>query len=257
MSTSDSGTASSDLVVSYPVKKVALIRLNRPQVLNALTGDLLTRLGNEIERIGREPNVRAIVLTGTGRAFSAGGDVRALTKMNEAECREYLSCYVAVHRAIRDCEVPVIAALNGYTLGGGVELACMADVRVVDPEATLCVADAAIGMVPTGGLTWALPRLVGHGRARMWTLWNTHLSAADAATAGLCEVMSDAGASVDKAVALGEELGELPRHGLTSIRRAFALAEDLDSAARTEVDENLACIKHPETQAALAAFLAR
>lgn len=251
---SDHAQRQEDVQVEYAGEGIKIIRLNRPRVLNALTVAMLSTVRAELQQASRDPGTRAVVLTGQGRAFSAGGDLRALDEMNTDECRAYMGSYAAVHRAIADCDVPVVAAVNGYAFGGGLELACMADFRVIDPAAVLCVADAAVGMVPTGAMTWALPRLVGTGKARMWSLLNTKISAGDSIDSGLCEILSAPGDCVEHALRLLGEMGNFPRHGLAAIRRAFAAAFSLEEAAATEVAENILCLERPETKAVIARF---
>lgn len=248
------GQVQQEVQVSYIGLGVKLLTLNRPRVLNALTVEMLSAIKDELHSARREPQTRAVVLTGQGRAFSAGGDLRALEGMDADQNRAYMKTYAEVHRAIIDCDVPVIAAVNGYAFGGGLELACMADFRVVDPAAVLCVADAAVGMVPTGALTWALPRLVGTGKARMWTLLNTKISASESVESGLCEILSAPDDCVDHALRLADAMSAFPRHGLSAIRRTFAVAHTLEAAAETEVAENVLCHEHSETKAVIAEF---
>ncbi len=245
-----------DLLVAFPTNGVAVLTLNRPHALNAMTPDLLATLTAEVARLGHHDALHALVITGAGRAFSAGGDMHALQAMSTAEQGPYLNSYAVLHETIADSDVPVIAALNGHAFGGGLEVACMADARIVDPSARLCVGDIALGLVPTGALTWKLPRLIGEGRARWLALSNETLSAAQAVEIGLCNVLAEPGQSVAAAVALATKIGMHPRHAAAHIRQAFEQAArgDRDESAAFEVTANLECLQHPDTIRAVTEF---
>lgn len=248
-------TEDDHVVVEKTSRAVRIIRLNRPAKLNALTVGMLSRIRDEISNASLDPTVRGIVLTGTGRAFSAGGDLSALDTMEPSRYREYMSSYVAVHRAVVAAEVPVVAAVNGYSFGGGMELTCMADIRIVDPKAIFCVADAAVGMVPTGALTWVLPRLVGPGRARLWMLANTQVTAEESLETGLCELRAGVDGAVATAVDLVETMATFPRGGLAAIRRVLGIAHSLEVAAEAEVSANIDRLERSDTAEAIARFL--
>ena len=227
-------------LVSMPATGVALVTLNRPNVLNALRhSDLLALLDFCVEFEG-DSAIRAVVITGAGRAFCAGGDVRALRRLDASETEPYLRVYSELAEAMSDLRVPVIAALNGITFGGGLELACMADIRVAAVDATFCAADVSLGLIPTGGLTWRLPRLVGHGRASWLLLSNATVDASEAAGMGLCDVIAGEGKAVDKAVELACSIAACPPHGVAATKRALRLVQQSSSAQATgfEVEAN-------------------
>lgn len=233
---------------------VFVLTLNRPAVLNALTEDQLRELADLVTTASRDSSVRTLVITGAGRAFSAGGDVRALQSMPRSEREPYLAAYSALNDAIEAADLPVIAALNGATYGGGLELACMADVRVADPSAEMCVGDAPLGLVPTGGLTWALPRLVGEGRARWMVLTNARVDPQQALAIGLCDVVSPPGQAQEYAIRLAQQIGRYPRAGLAASRKAVRNSWSVDrrAASEREVSANLALLEEPDTVRALA-----
>jgi 2-(1,2-epoxy-1,2-dihydrophenyl)acetyl-CoA isomerase len=154
---------------------------------------------------------------------------------------------------------PVIAALNGHTFAGGLELACMCDIRVASAEAILCVGDADHGLLPTGGLTWTLPRLVGAGRAKWLAFSNARVTGEAAATFGLVEEAVPAAEVVDRALGLAEQIARSPGAGIGLTRDAIdhAAESGLESAMAFEIDAEHRAMAHPAVAAALDAFFQR
>ena len=209
---------------------IALVTLNRPEVLNALRHEDILTLINLVTGLSDELDTRVVVLTGAGRAFCAGGDLRALRRMGPTETGPYLASYSELAEAFSSLRVPVIAALNGPAFGGGLELACMADIRVAGEGATLCAADLPMGLVPTGGLTWVLPRLVGHGRASWMLLSNATVTAREAALFGLCDVVVAEGAALQEALQLARAIADCPPAGVAATKHALGLSNRLSPA---------------------------
>ena len=152
------------------VGAVAIFTLDRPDVLNAFDEALTTALAEELDGAGRDPAVRCVVITGAGRAFSAGQDLRDRAAMIETGKDLHLGDelrrrYHPVIATIRGMRKPVIAAVNGVVAGAGMGVACACDVRVAAASATFRAAWGRVGLVPDAGSAYFLPRLVGWGRA--------------------------------------------------------------------------------------------
>ncbi len=246
------------LLRSRPAPGVELLTLNRPRILNALSGALLRELIAVVRELGGRDDVGALVLTGAGRAFSAGGDLNELRAADRAQQESYFGLYGELALALRALRQPAIAALNGLTFAGGLELACMCELRVADREAVLCVSDAPHGLAPTGGLTWLLPRLVGTGRARWMALSDARMRAAEAHAYGLVdEIAAEAGGAVEQAVALAARLAAYPGVGVEVARAAFDEGErgTLEDAIAREIELNLRAMEHPDVRRAFDDFL--
>jgi 2-(1,2-epoxy-1,2-dihydrophenyl)acetyl-CoA isomerase len=169
---------------------LAIVTLNRPERLNALSHDLMARLNEAFEEFREDASVRAVVLTGVGRAFSAGADLRSGPSDAEDTLRRY---YHPLLRTIDDLAAPVVAAINGPTVGAAVGLVAACDLRVAAAEATFLLPFTRIGLVPDAGATWLLPRIVGAGRAAEMALTGQAVTATQAHTWGLVnEVISGA-----------------------------------------------------------------
>jgi enoyl-CoA hydratase/carnithine racemase len=190
---------------------VADVRLNRPDKLNALTGELFAGLVEAGNVLREDRSVRAVVLSGEGRAFCAGLDLGSFQTMAEPPApaangssdggADVSSIMATGEREThlgqesawvwRRLEVPVIAAITGPCLGGGLQVALGADIRIVAPDAKLSVLEMRWGLIPDMAGTWLLPRLVGDDVARELTFTGRMLSGADAAQIGLCTRVSD------------------------------------------------------------------
>lgn len=169
-----------------------LVTLNRPDKLNALTVDMVGALTHVAQSAKDNDDIRTVILTGSGRAFSAGGDITGLFGKDDNDLATYLMSYAKLDDAIADSGTIWIAAINGLAYGGGLEIAAMCDIRVSDSRATFCIADIEVGALPTGGLTWKLPRLIGESMARWMMLTNAVVDAQRASEIGLVhEVISD------------------------------------------------------------------
>ncbi len=159
---------------------IALVTLNRPQALNALNDELLEALDRTFADLAHDHTVRAVILTGEGKAFVAGADIRAMANMTPPQAREFALKGQAVLTRIADFDAVVIAAVNGFALGGGCELAMACDIRIASERAKFGQPEVGLGIMPGFGGTQRLPRLVGRGHARQM-LFTGEVIAADRA----------------------------------------------------------------------------
>lgn len=212
---------------------VVTLTLNRPDALNALNAALRRDLLAAIKEAGRDAAVRAVVVTGAGRAFCAGADLRGGDAEREFR-RVIRDEYNPLIRAIRDLEKPVVAAVNGVAAGAGVSLALSADLVVAAEEARLVPAFDRIGLVPDSGLTRTLVRALGRHRAAAILFLGDALSASDAASAGLVAQVVPAADLADTAAALAGRLAAGPTRGIGLTKRLINRAED------APLDESLA-----------------
>ena len=201
---------------------VAVLTLNRPENLNALgaPGD-----GDQVraacEEINADQSVRCAILTGAGRAFSAGGDVKAMKAREGAfggggvGIRDnYRTNIHRVVRSIYGLEVPSIAAVNGAAIGLGCDVACMCDIRIAADTARFGVTFLKLGLIPGDGGAWLLPRTVGMSRAAEMLFTGDVVDAATAAEWGLVSRVVPAGELMDEAMKLAERIAQQPPHAL-------------------------------------------
>ncbi len=174
-----------------------IVTLNRPDRVNALSRELIEALGATFRRAAQDPAVRAVILTGAGeKAFCAGADLKERKEMSRDDVRAVVRLYRSEFGVIDSSPKPVVAALNGIALGGGLELALMCDLRVAAAHVTLGLPETSLGIIPGAGGTQKLPRIVGEARAKEMILLGRRLTAEESLAWGLVNRVAPAGTSV-------------------------------------------------------------
>ncbi len=164
---------------------IGVITLNRPDSLNSFNFDLITELNSVLDEIAKDEKIRVVVITGAGRAFSVGADLREGQRLDSAGVRNLLESGQRLFDRIENFDKPFIAALNGFTLGGGVELAIACDLRIASEEARIGNPEVALGLIPAWGGTVRLPKIVGVGKAKELILTGGQIDAKEAERIGL------------------------------------------------------------------------
>lgn len=226
------------LVEVEPHGDVAVLRLNRPEKLNALSvameADLLSALDS--------PTVsgsRALVIAGSGRAFSAGADLSEVREMDAASILAYYRGSGRVYEAVAAMPQPTLSAIHGHCLGGGFELALATDFRIADETASFGCPEVKLGIVPSSGGLLRLVRSCGPARARELVLLGRRLGADEAAAMGLVTEVAPAGEAGERALELARELAALPPAALEVAKRTIDVVTE-SSAAATLLIERLA-----------------
>ncbi|MBI2895380.1 MAG: enoyl-CoA hydratase/isomerase family protein [Deltaproteobacteria bacterium] len=214
---------------------VRIVTLNRPERMNALSRALVAEIGAAAREAAATATTRALVLTGAGKAFCAGADLKERTSMTEAEVKAFLGVYRDAFGAVDRCPKPVIAAIGGAAFGGGLELALACDLRVADPMATMGLVEVRVGIIPGAGGTQRLPRLIGPGRAKDLIVTGRRVDAKEALSLGLVNRVSEPGEVLDEAVAWGAEIAE----SCAPVGVAQALAA-IDGGLDLSLEEGLA-----------------
>ena len=184
----------------------AVVTLNRPKVMNALNRALFAELDDAFTALAAESGVRAVILTGSGeKAFAAGADISELASLSAAEGQQLARRGQAVFRGIETCGKPVIAAINGFALGGGCELAMACTIRIASDRARMGQPEVKLGLVPGYGGTQRLPRLVGKGAALKLLLTGDMVGAEEAFRIGLVDEVVPAEALLPRARAIAQQ----------------------------------------------------
>jgi len=192
------------LVERQPEQRTALVRLNRPKQLNALNGAVMDALCNALEELDRDDEVRAIVVTGNERAFAAGADIGEMAGASPIDM--LITNRIGQWDRIRKVTKPVIAAVNGWALGGGCELAMTLDLIVAGEGAKFGQPEINIGVIPGAGGTQRLTRAVGKSRAMRMILTGDPITAAEAERAGLVATVTQDELVVEDALALAAKI---------------------------------------------------
>ena len=213
-----------------PVAGVALVTIRRPDVLNALSFDLLDALADAFDALDRDPGCRAIVLTGEGdRAFAAGADIRELGRQTSISL--LVEDRFAVWDRIGAVRKPLIAAVRGFALGGGCELALACDLIVAAEDARFGQPEITIGVMPGAGGTQRLPRAIGKVRAMELVLTGRQITASEAAAMGMVNRVVAADAVLGEALELGAAIAAQPPVAVLAVKQAVKLAEELPLSA--------------------------
>lgn len=251
--------AGSDLVLFAIESRVALVTVNDPERRNALTAEMSTLLRDAVDRAEADPDVHALVVTGTGKAFCAGADLSALGAAGSGEAETGLRQIYDGFMAVGNCRLPTIAAVNGAAVGAGLNLALAADVRIAGPGALFDARFQKLGLHPGGGATWMLQRAVGPQVARAALLFGMRFDAESAVRHGLALNVSDD--PVAAALELAAGPAAAPREVVLATKatmRATASPGSLDNehheiAMRTELGPQVYSIQSPEFAERLAA----
>jgi 2-(1,2-epoxy-1,2-dihydrophenyl)acetyl-CoA isomerase len=212
---------------------IATLTLDRPEALNALTVPVKVALREVLESIAEDRAIRAVILTGAGRAFCAGQDLAERERPDaaplEVEVRER---YNPIIRALRSMGQPVIAAVNGVAAGAGASLALACDLRIAAEGARFMLAFGRIGLVPDSGASWFLPRLLGSAKAAELALLNDPVDAADALRLGLVSKVVPAEELMTEARAMAQRLAAGAPLAIALTKQALerSLSIDLDEA---------------------------
>jgi 2-(1,2-epoxy-1,2-dihydrophenyl)acetyl-CoA isomerase len=221
--------------IRYDVSdRIATITLDRPDALNSLTVPLKRELLTALGAAARDPDVRAVILTGAGRAFCAGQDLRERLEPDAAPLAiEVRERYNPIVRAMVELDKPIIGAINGVAAGAGASLAFACDLRIASDDASFVLGFGRVGLVPDSGATWFLPRLVGGSKAAELALTNAPLTAAAAERLGLV-------GRVVPAAELQAAAGEIAARLAVSAPRALALTKRaLRRALESSLEETL------------------
>lgn len=219
---------------------VMLITLNRPESHNALSSELALSLAEQLERIGERRDLRAVVITGAGdRAFCAGADLKERRNLTPDEKWAQRSKLWRVNQLMWRLPQPVIAAIHGWCLGGGFELALFSDLRVASEEAEFSFPEMTLGAYPGAGAAIALPRLIGSARAKDLFFTARRLSAREALKLGVVEWVVPRERLLEKAFAIAEQIKGTSPLGVAGIKQMVNLGADLSFDAAVELNEAL------------------
>lgn len=197
-----------ETIIYEKKERIAYITLNRPEVFNAINAKLVKEFENALSQADECDDVLVIIVTGAGKAFQSGADIRELAKMDAWQLHEWNHDVLKAWTMIENTKKPVIAAINGYSLGGGLELALACDIRIASENARLGLPEVRLGILPGAGGTQRLPRLIGKGKALEMLLTGEPIDAKEACRIGLVNEVVPVGEAVKRA----EEIAKTIMH---------------------------------------------
>ena len=211
---------------------VGILTLNRPEKMNALSHELTVELKKALDAIEEDKNLRALVITGAGvKAFVAGADINELVDRDALLGREVSRFRQELFSRIENLAIPVIAAVNGYALGGGLELALACNIRIAAESAKFGAPEVKLGIIPGDGGTQRLPRLVGLGRAMEMILTGDFVDAREAFRIGLANAVVPDGELMETAMALAQKIASRPPLAVKYAKEAVNRSQEGDAVS--------------------------
>ncbi|MFG2551695.1 enoyl-CoA hydratase/isomerase family protein [Streptomyces sp. NPDC048581] len=217
---------------------VAELVLDRPKAMNAVSTEMARSIAGACAALGADSGVRVVVLTSTHeRAFCVGADLKERNSFSDAELVRQRPVARGAYTGVLELPVPAIAAVHGFALGGGFELALACDVIVADRTAVVGLPEVSVGVLPGGGGTQLLPRRVGAARAAELIFTARRVEAVEARELGLVDELVEPGRDREEALALGARIAANSPVGLRAAKRALRLGHGLDLRAGLEVED--------------------
>ncbi len=235
---------------------VAVVYMNRPEVLNAFNREMLRRLLDAFAEIGDDSEARAVVLTGENGSFTTGEDLSEGIQMSAADFRELIDLVQAVTTQMRALSQPVIAAIDGYAFGGGLEIAAACDMRVASEGTKFCCPEVNIGQVITNGASVLLPRIMGDGRARELVFTGDVFDVDWCYEAGLVNRVVASAKLTEEAVSLAERIASRAPQAVRMSKELFnsSAADDVNAAIGRETDSVMAAFETQDSKEGFKAF---
>ena len=174
-----------ELILEDRKDQVAVLTLNRPEVMNSFNFEMLRALRLRMETLHFDPEIRVVIVTGAGKAFCAGADLKERATLSETQVREFIYTIRNLFTFIEYMNKPVIAAINGIALGGGTELALACDIRIASESASMGLTETRLAIIPGAGGTQRLPRIVGRGKAKELIFTGRRVDSQEAVAIGL------------------------------------------------------------------------
>jgi enoyl-CoA hydratase len=236
---------------------IATIKINRPEVLNAVDVETILELETTMHSLNDDKKVKVIIITGEGKSFVAGSDISKLAKMDSIQAREYSQIGQRVLNYIENIEKPVIAAINGYALGSGCEIAMACDIRIASEKAKLGQPESKLGLIPGHGGTQRLARLVGIAKAKELIFTSEIIDAQEALKIGLVNKVVPAEELITEVQKIAQTISQMGpmaiKLGKTVINRG--LDSNFTTGTAYESEAFSICFSTPESKEGINAFL--
>ncbi len=237
--------------------QIALITLSRPESLNALNSDVLTSFANAIKELSKNKDLRVLIITGEGKAFVAGADIKELSKMKPDMAYTFSRKGQQAFERLERLDIPVIAAINGFTLGGGCELALACDIRIASRTAKFGMPEVSLGLMPGFAGTQRLCKLIGYSSALYLMTTAETINAEEALRLGLVQKVSEPHELMDKAFEVAQRIASNGRYAVKAVKELArkSLAASFEDGSELESEVFAGLFDRPEANEGLSAFM--
>lgn len=238
-------------------ERIGIVKINHPEALNALNSTVLIELGQAFDEMATDPEVDVVVLTGEGRAFVAGADISEMSAMKAQAGKAFGRLGAAVFRKIELMDKPVIAAVNGFALGGGCELAMACDIRIASSKAKLGQPEVGLGITPGFSGTQRLPRLVGLGKAKELIYTAAVIHAEEACRIGLVNKVVEPEELMPEALAMAATIASKAQLAVRYAKEAINRGIETDIETGIDIETSLfgICFATADQKEGMEAFL--
>jgi len=239
-------------------KQIATITFNRPEVLNALNEASLKELSHAIDNVAEDGDIRVLILTGAGdKSFVAGADIREFLKFNALKAKLFSEMGHGIVNKLQELPIPVIAAVNGFALGGGCEVVIACDFIYASENAMFGLPEINLGIIPGFGGTQRLPRLIGKNRAKEMIFTGKMVPAAEAQAMGLVNKVCAQDELMDDVLNVAKIIVSKGKVSLRAAKQAINTGMDVDlkTGCRIEIDAFAICLASPDAKEGTQAFL--
>jgi enoyl-CoA hydratase/carnithine racemase len=227
------------LVLEERAGQTAILKLNRPEVMNCLNFSMLRALSEKIEALQWDKQVRVIIISGAGqKAFCAGADLKERATLAEEEVRKFIFTLRELFTAIEYLNKPVIGAVNGIALGGGTELALSCDIRIASENATMGLTETRLAIIPGGGGTQRLPRIVGRAKAKELIFTGRRIDAQEALSIGLVNKVVASDQLMEQCLEMAAMICEAGPIALTQAKYAINHGIEVDLRSGLAIESN-------------------
>jgi len=247
------------LLFEKPEDKIALVTFNRPDTLNALSPELIQEFSDILDEISRDESIRVVILTGAGQAFAAGADIEAMSKFTPLQIRNYVAKGHEALFKIESLPQVVIAAVNGFCLGGGNEFAMACDFVYASVKARFGQPEIKLGIIPGFGGTQRLPRLIGKARAKELCLTGEFIKGEEAVSLGLANKVFPAEQLMAETMKTARDIAAKGRISTQAVKQLIDRGTEIDlrAACRLEVETFGMVFNSSDAREGLTAFLAK
>lgn len=244
------------VLVEHLLKHVGLIKISKPQTLNALSSEVLNDLASAIENLKADVDLRVIIFSGDGKAFVAGADISEMKDMTENEACDYALLGAKLFQEIEFLDKVTIAAINGFALGGGCELSMACDIRIASDKAKFGQPEVGLGITPGFSGIRRMMEIVGEAKAKEYIFSGRMFDAHEAERIGLVNKVVPADSLMEECQKIAEEIASKSFNAVITSKKVMnALKENVDEKVRCQSECFADCFKHKDQKAGMNAFL--
>ncbi len=245
-------------IIFIVLESIATITFNRPEILNALSAEALKEFSHALDEINADEDIRALILTGAGeKSFIAGADIKEFPTFNGLKAKSFSETGHILMNKLQELPIPVIAAVNGFALGGGCEVALACDFIYASEDAMFGLPEINLGIIPGFGGTQRLPRLVGRNMAKEMIFTGKMISADEAKSIGMVNKVFPLEKLMDEAVTTAKTIASKGKVSVRAAKQAIdnGVNVDLTTGCRIEIDAFALCLASPDAKEGTLAFL--